>query len=64
MDFSTIDIDSPMPDNIMADIAMPAIIEISAVVEEALDRLGRPCSDVKAERTISRSQYRADTLIR
>ena len=45
MDFSTIDIDSPMPDNIMADIAMPAIIEISAVVEEALDRLGRPCSD-------------------
>ncbi len=40
MGFLTINVDSPVFDNIMEDITMPAIVKFPSVVEEALDRLG------------------------
>jgi hypothetical protein len=41
MSFLTTKIDSKVSDNIVEDMSMPAIIKFPAVVEEALDRLGR-----------------------
>ncbi len=40
MGLLTTNIDSNVSDNIMEDIAMPAIVKFPAVIEEALDRLG------------------------